>query len=330
MPSHGYLLPTRGVVFGSDSRSDLAARVDADVRGLARRAERSGYDAVWVGDSVLAKPRLEPMTTLAAVAAETEAVDIGTAVYLPTLRHPVHVAHATSTVDLIAGGRLKLGVGVGVRPTEREEQEALGREFEKRGKRLDETLELLEALWTGESVTYEGETVSLDDAGIGFGPLTPPEVYVASAAFDPAKGFPRSVRNRIAEHADGWLPISMSPESYAAGLDAARAELRDRGRNPDSLDPAFYQDVVVADSEEAALAEARDFLTSYYPPEELTYLPEDSFSDEQIRRRGVFGPPEMVREHLERYVEAGVETFVTRFPSTDQRTQLRRFSDVVG
>jgi alkanesulfonate monooxygenase SsuD/methylene tetrahydromethanopterin reductase-like flavin-dependent oxidoreductase (luciferase family) len=225
---------------------------------------------------------------------------------------------------------LRLGVGVGVRPTEREEQEALGRDFEQRGRRLDETLDLLDSLWTGEAVTYEGETVSLDDAGIGFGPLSTPEVYVASAAFDPAKGFPRTVRERIGAHADGWLPISMSPESYAAGLDAARDELRESGRNPDSLDPAFYQDVVVADTEEAALAQARDFLTSYYPPEELTYLLEDSFSDEQIRRRGVFGPPEMVREHLDRYAEAGVETFVTRFPATDQREQLRRFRDVLA
>jgi alkanesulfonate monooxygenase SsuD/methylene tetrahydromethanopterin reductase-like flavin-dependent oxidoreductase (luciferase family) len=330
MPSHGYLLPTRGVVFSSDSATELAARVEADVRGLARRAERLGYDAVWVGDSVLAKPRLEPLTTLAAVAAETEAVDVGTAVYLPTLRNPVHVAHATSTVDLLAGGRLKLGVGVGVRPTEREEQAALGRDFEKRGLRLDETLDLLRELWTGETVTYEGETVSLDGAGIGFGPLSPPDVYVASAAFDPADGFPRTVRNRIGAHADGWLPISMSPDSYAAGLDAARDELAAADRNPESLDAAFYQDVVVAETEAAALAQARDFLTSYYPPEELTYLPEDSFSDDQIRRRGVFGPPEQVRAHLDRYLEAGVETFVTRFPAADQREQLRRFRDVVA
>jgi alkanesulfonate monooxygenase SsuD/methylene tetrahydromethanopterin reductase-like flavin-dependent oxidoreductase (luciferase family) len=188
---------------------------------------------------------------------------------------------------------------------------------------------LLRALWTGEDVTYDGETVSLSDAGLGFGPLSPPDVYVASAAFDPADGFPRTVRRRIGAHADGWLPISMSPDSYAAGLDAARAELEDAGRDPGSLDPAFYQDVVVADTEAEALDQARDFLTSYYPPEELTYLPEDSFSDDQIRRRGVFGPPELVRDHLDRYVEAGVETFVTRFPATNQREQLRRFRDIV-
>lgn len=69
-----------------------------------------GYRSVWVGDSVLAKPRLEPLSTLAAVATATSAVELGTAVYLPVLRHPIHVAHATATVDQLSGGRLSLGL----------------------------------------------------------------------------------------------------------------------------------------------------------------------------------------------------------------------------
>ncbi|MFW6384641.1 MAG: LLM class flavin-dependent oxidoreductase, partial [Halodesulfurarchaeum sp.] len=68
MPSYGYLLPTRGVVLSSDDSSTLAAKVESDVVGLARRAEALGFSGVWVGDSVLAKPRLDPLSTLAAVA----------------------------------------------------------------------------------------------------------------------------------------------------------------------------------------------------------------------------------------------------------------------
>jgi alkanesulfonate monooxygenase SsuD/methylene tetrahydromethanopterin reductase-like flavin-dependent oxidoreductase (luciferase family) len=114
MVSHGFVLPTRGVVLSADDSLEQAARVQSEVIGLARRAEALGFDGVWAGDSVLAKPRLEPLSTLAAVAGATESVTLGTAVYLLQLRNPVHVAHQTATVDQVSGGRLALGVGVGV------------------------------------------------------------------------------------------------------------------------------------------------------------------------------------------------------------------------
>jgi len=326
MPAHGYLLPTRGVVFAADGPTTLTAKVQADVVGLARRAESLGFSGVWVGDSVLAKPRLDPLTTLAAVATETESVRVGTAVYLPLLRHPVTVAHMTATLDHLSGGRFAMGVGVGVRPTEREEQEQLGVLFDRRGAMLDETLGLVDRLWQGSPVDFDGEFYSLSDASIGFEPAVKPSIFLASAAFDPADGFPNRIRDRLAVHGDGWLPIAVGPESYATGLDHAKSALESNGRDPNSLEAAYYQDVVIADSEEAALEQAREFLLKYYPPEELTYLPEGAFDNEQIRRRGVFGPPERVEAHLERYRSAGVETFVTRFPADNQREQLTRFA----
>lgn len=329
MTRHGYLLPTRGAVVASEGGDDLAGRVRADVVDLATLAEGLGFDAVWVGDSVLAKPRLEPLSTLAAVATRTEHVGLGTAVYLPTLRHPVLVAHQTATVDQLSGGRLAVGVGVGVRPDERAEQEQLGIPFERRGAVLDETLTAVERLWRGESVELEGEFVSFEGASLGFGPVSPPPIYVASAAFDPADGFPRRIRERLATRADGWLPIALPAESYAAGLAVARSAVERAGRDPLSLEPAYYQDVVIAETEAAALERARAFLLRYYPDDQLTYLPEGAFDDDQLRRRGAFGPPAVVRAHLDRYEAAGVETFVTRFPSFDQRGQLRAFAELI-
>jgi alkanesulfonate monooxygenase SsuD/methylene tetrahydromethanopterin reductase-like flavin-dependent oxidoreductase (luciferase family) len=76
---------------------------------LAERAERLGYDAVWAGDSLLARPRHDPLTLLAAVAARTERVMVGTAVFLPALRNPVVLAHQLATLDRISEGRLVLG-----------------------------------------------------------------------------------------------------------------------------------------------------------------------------------------------------------------------------
>ena len=80
---------------------------------MARHAEAAGYDAVWVGDSIVAKPRLEALTTLAYLAGVTTRVRLGTAVLLPALRHPVVLAHQIANVDQISRGRVVLGLGVG-------------------------------------------------------------------------------------------------------------------------------------------------------------------------------------------------------------------------
>lgn len=329
MTTYGYLLPTRANVFASETAAELTARVDADVLGLARRAEALGYDAVWVGDSVLAKPRLEPLSTLAAVASATEAVTLGTAVYLPILRHPVHVAHTTATLDQLSGGRLALGVGVGVRPAERTEQRQLDVPFERRGALLNETLDLIAELWEGTPIDHGGKFYDVENAGIGFGPCRSPPIYVASAAVDPSKGFPATIRERLATHADGWLPIGLSPEAYTTGLDRVRAIVADADRDPDLIDPALYLDVVVADTEAAALEEAREFLAAYYAADGASY-DESALSEETIAKGGAFGPLALIEQRLAEYEEAGVETFVVRFVAANQREQLHRFAGLVA
>src|SRR5438132_10917603 len=107
----GVLIPTRGVVMESARRPPVEA-----CWTMARLADEAGYDAVWVGDSVVAKPRLEPLTTLAYLAGITTRVRLGTAVLLPALRHPVVLAQQIANVDQISRGRLVLGLGGGSIP----------------------------------------------------------------------------------------------------------------------------------------------------------------------------------------------------------------------
>ena len=316
----GYLLPTRGIVLDSDTAGTLAAKTQADVVDRAARAEALGFRSVWVGDSVLAKPRLEPLSTLAAVATRTDAVDLGTAVYLPALRDPVHVAHQTATVDQLSGGRLAFGIGVGIGSDVAAEYDNLDVRYAERGPRTDELLEVLTALWSGEPVTFEGDFFQVEDASIGFEPAGDPPIYLPSAAFDVDEGFPAPIRNRLAAHGDGWLPITLSPDTYARGLDSVREFVADAGRDPNDLDPALYLDVVVGE-EERAVQEAREFYDRYYPAWE-------TLSDEEVRSHGVFGPPARVAEALEAYADAGAEHVVVRFPARDQREQLRRLADL--
>ncbi|MDG2285948.1 MAG: LLM class flavin-dependent oxidoreductase, partial [Alphaproteobacteria bacterium] len=125
-PKIGYLLPTREAVM--EGRPEAAPLLT-----LAEKAEDLGYDAIWVGDSITAKPRHEPITLLAAAAGRTKRVELGTAVLLPALRNPVVLAHQIATLDQASDGRVILGVGIAADiPALHDEFRAVGVPFEKR------------------------------------------------------------------------------------------------------------------------------------------------------------------------------------------------------
>ena len=161
----GVLLPTRGVLVYTHGGPP---RVEQNWQ-IAESAERMGYDSVWVGDSITSKPRLEPLTTMAALAARTSRVKIGTAVMLTALRHPVHLAHSIATIDNISNGRTVLGVGVGRgdHPMFVHEFNAVGVPIRERAPRLEEGLGLLRALWSQEEVTSEGGVLPPGRSGPG-------------------------------------------------------------------------------------------------------------------------------------------------------------------
>lgn len=329
MASYGYLLPSRSIVLDAESPSQLSEKINHQIINTAHDAESAGFSGLWIGDSVTAKPRLDPLSTLASVAAVTDRVTLGTAVYLPALRHPIHVAHQTATLDQLSGGRFVFGVGVGGGPSVRREYEHFDVPFEKRGAILDEALEIVGRLWSGSTVDYRGDFFELEGARIGFPPRRPIPIYVASKQFDPTKGFPRRIRRRIVDVGDGWLPsapfsqgISFSPEMYAAGLERVRTFATDAGRDPAEIDPGYYQDVIVADTEADAITEARAYLARYYPDV-------NDLSDEQIRQRGAFGSPDDVYQQFAAYRKRGVNTFVVRFPSERQHEQLHEFSKII-
>lgn len=122
----GYLLPTRAVI------AQNAAVPDDYFIQLTQQAE-DVFDSFWVGDSVLAKPRHDPLIVLGNVAAITNR-DLGTAIYLPTLRHPVIAAHQIGTVALLQSGPLHVGVGIGEGNDVRAEYNTLGLNYDRRGR----------------------------------------------------------------------------------------------------------------------------------------------------------------------------------------------------
>ena len=144
----------------------LPAQNRQDMLRLAPRMEAAGFDSIWVGDHVsFYIPLLESLTALTFVSAITERVRLGTSVYLLPLRHPTPVAKITSTLDLLSGGRLTLGVGVGGEfPPE---YEACGIPLEERGARIDEAIEVLRKLWTEDRAEHRGKHFSFGPLSVG-------------------------------------------------------------------------------------------------------------------------------------------------------------------
>src|SRR3984893_9811458 len=191
----GYLLPTREHIMAGQPRA-------APLLELAERAEGLGFNSIWAGDSLLARPRHEPLTLLAAVATRIGSVEIGTAVLLPALRNPVLLAHQVATLDQIAEGRLILGVGIAADvPNIRAEFAAAGVPFDKRVGRMMEGLRLARALWSGEPVDWDGRW-KVEHGVLGPTPHRPhgPRLWIGGS-------LPASLE-RAARFFDGWMPIT--------------------------------------------------------------------------------------------------------------------------
>ena len=229
-PRLGYLLPTRERIMSGEPET-------RPLLELAARAERLGWDSLWIGNSLLARPRHEPLTLLAAVAALVPRVELGTAVLLPTLRNPVLLAHQVATLDQIAEGRLILGVGIARDvPDIRAEFTAAGVPFEKRVGRLLEGLRLCRALWSGKPVDWEGRW-KVENGVLGPTPYRAggPPVWIAGS-------LPASLE-RAGKHFDGWLPNDPDAATWGRKWAEVQAHARscrarprgaDRGHVPDA------------------------------------------------------------------------------------------------
>ena len=173
----GILLPTREAVMSGRPET-------APMLAMAERAEAAGFDAVWIGDSLTARPRHEPLTLLAAVAARTRRVRLGTAVLLPALRNPVVLAQIVGTLDRIAEGRVILGVGIAAdTPAIRKEFAAAGVPWDRRVGRFLEMLEICRALWSRDGVSFHGKHFTLDDVTMEPKPHRPggPPIWIGGS-----------------------------------------------------------------------------------------------------------------------------------------------------
>ena len=295
--SIGYLLPTRESIMEGRPEAEPLLR-------LAERAESLGYDAVWIGDSLLARPRHEPITMLAAVAARTRRVKVGTAVLLPALRNPVLLAHQVATLDQVSAGRVILGVGIATDvPNIRAEFRAAGVPFEKRVGTMMEGLRLCKALWRGEPVDWDGRW-HVEQGVIGPVPHQPggPPIWGGGSA--PA------ALERAARHFDGWFPTGPDSKTWGEQWRQVQAVAAEEGRKPGDVQPAIY--LTLAVDEDAAKAGERidAFLSAYYGQR----------PDVLKKRQACFsGSMQAAVEWIGAYVHEGARHLVLRFAGEHER-----------
>jgi alkanesulfonate monooxygenase SsuD/methylene tetrahydromethanopterin reductase-like flavin-dependent oxidoreductase (luciferase family) len=286
----GYLLPTRERVM--EGRPETASLLD-----LGARAEGLGLDSIWVGDSLLARPRHDPLTLLAAVAARTRRVTLGTAVFLPALRNPVVLAHQLATLDQISEGRLVLGAGIASDvPNIRAEFAAAGVPFEGRVGRMMEGLRLCRALWTGEPVDWQGRW-PVQTGVLGPTPYRSggPPIWMAGSV--------RPALERAARHFDGWFANEADLGRWKDQWAETQQLVRDAGREIGGFVAAVY--VTLAIDEDASRAGQRidAFLERYYGQPAAVMR----------RRQACFGGPAGdAAEYLAGFITAGAGHVIVR------------------
>jgi probable F420-dependent oxidoreductase len=262
-----------------------------DIVGRARRLEELGYDYVAVGEHISFNlPTTSPLVSLAAAAAVTTRIKLMTSILLAPVYPAALLAKMGATLDHISNGRLHLGVGVGgENPAE---IEACGVPMAQRGRRADDTLDVVRRLWTESSVDHDGRYATLRGITIDPKPVQRPHppIWVS--------GRKDAAIRRAARFGDGWLPYMFSPEMIRASLDKLKVQCAEVDRDPSTIRSGAV--IFVSCHRDASVARERAL-------ERLNGQYNQDFSA-ILDRYVAHGDPPRVRACLREYRDAGVES----------------------
>jgi alkanesulfonate monooxygenase SsuD/methylene tetrahydromethanopterin reductase-like flavin-dependent oxidoreductase (luciferase family) len=309
----GLTLPNRGVLFNATTAPELV-----DLAEIADRSE--GFRSVWVGDSLLAKPRLESIALLAAISSRTKRVRLGPACMASfALRDPILLAYQWASLDLLAEGRTVLVACNGNVEQAGVKTEANSYNVTRRDRveRVTEGLQILDKLWTEDHVTFTGKHHQFEDITIEPKPAAKPRPPLWLAVHAPAAKpeLVRDTHRRIVAHADGWQTSKWQFDDLGWRIDDLRAQAAAAGRNPDAIETHLYHNVNLNDDIEAGIDESKRFLDLYYTAD---------YSREAVKGWVALGSAAQVVEKLKRYEALGFTEATLRITSWNQRAQLDR------
>jgi alkanesulfonate monooxygenase SsuD/methylene tetrahydromethanopterin reductase-like flavin-dependent oxidoreductase (luciferase family) len=321
-PHLGLSLPNRGVLFGATTAGEIIR--------LAERADRSGvFGSVWVGDSLLAKPRLEAITLLAGIATRTERVRLGTVCLASmTLRDPILLAIQWASLDQLAGGRTILGACLGgagaAMGAGALEAEIYGVPNKGRVARLEDGIALLRRLWLEDDVVFEGQAYRFARVTALPKPIqSPPPIWIAT---NPKRGvasdevIDRALR-RVGRLGDGYMTDAATADEFRRRWERIRAYAAESGREATALGSCIHLMVNVNPDAGPAFEEARGFLRKYYG---------EDFGRAYLDVWVASGRPEAVAARIREYLDAGCTVPILRFASWEQEKQFDRFVEHVA
>lgn len=267
--------------FGLAAANTIPFTDPGPARDLVQAAEEAGFESVWTVEHVVwphaydstypytadgrmpgnpSIPIPDPIVWLTYVAAVTERVRLGTGVVILPQRNPLVFAKEVATLDHLSGGRVELGIGVGWL---REEFEAIGVPFERRGRRTDEMLEAMAVLWSTDGASYDGEFVSFDEVSTNPKPVGGRVPIVVG-------GKSMAAARRAAKYGDGFYSGPESLESLEQSLEVLRTACGEAGRDPDEIEVSavypgrFLEEADRAIEAMAALGVDRIMVPSYH------------------------------------------------------------------
>ena len=319
---------TFGLTLSNRALVTLGLQPKALIDMAVRAESNEAIEAVWVGDSILSKPRLECIPLLGAITGQTSRLRLGVACMATIAqRNPVLLALQWASLDVLSGGRTWLAACMGYpasqHPMAAKELEVMGIASKDRPARLEEMMQALRLLWSDEHASFHGKYYSFDDVNLVPKPVQRPcPIYIAGtprASSIGERGVERALR-RIARYADGWMTNQIELplfQDYAARL---RKMLAEEGRDPDRFKTVLYYGISVNRDREQAFREAKTFLDAYYLKD---------FSRQGVEIWNACGPVEHCVECLRGFIDAGVDHITIRPLGQNLNEQLRIYLEEV-
>ncbi|HSB61617.1 MAG TPA: TIGR03619 family F420-dependent LLM class oxidoreductase [Vicinamibacteria bacterium] len=259
---------------------------------LVDLCESTDIDSLWFSERLSSPaPVLEPLVSMAALAARTRRLKFGPSVLVAPFRTPVLAARELAMIDVLSAGRVLPAVGIGAEQ-EREFQ-AAGVPFKERGRRTDEAMAIMRRCWAESEVTFAGEFWRLDRVTVLPRPVQQPfPLWVG--------GNSEAAMRRAGRAGDGWIPSFITPERFRIGVEKTQAFAAEAGREV----PADHFGTLVYFNLDPDPATARAAA--------LPFVPRGRVDDATLDACAAFGPPSLLRERLEQYVAGGGSKFIAR------------------
>jgi F420-dependent oxidoreductase-like protein len=295
----------------------------ATIEKIALNAEKIGYDSIWSSDHFFLdtnseeKNCMEAWTLLAALAAKTNTLRLGTLVTCNSYRYPAVLAKIAASVDMISNGRLEFGIGAGWKEIE---YNAYGIPFpsvKERMDQLEESILIIKKLWTEPKVTFDGNHYRIKEAFSAPKPIQQlPPIFIGGTG-------KKRILNMVAKYADycnfGWF---LDPNTIPELLDALKLHCEKVNRDYDSVGKSFFASVIVTETQD----ELETVLTERAKLRNMTL---EEYKKAIKDLNVFFGTPEVVQQGFENLIDLGFDYFQIMFPYPKDYEQSEKFIKLV-